>query len=280
METGLKTIQTSKKLHQNDIKELSIQISLSGLSFCILNRSKNTIGHIQHVPFDKKLTPFDILERIIATLDEGAVYDQAFSEVLLIYQNELSCLVPKPLFDEAHCADYLKFNAKILTTDYISFDDIHFNDSVNVYVPLVNVNNFMFDRFGSFEYKHSSTILIEHILKHQPLSNVPNIYVNVNEHSFEIVVVKDYNLVLYNTFEYITKEDFIYYILFTIEQLKMDPETLKLKLMGTIAEGDDLYQIVYTFIRNVEFVMPHHKFNFIEEPSVAHNDYVLLNSFK
>ena len=29
-----------------------------------------------------------------------------------------------------------------------------------VYVPLVNVNNFIFDRFGSFEYKHSATIVL------------------------------------------------------------------------------------------------------------------------
>ena len=67
METGLKTILKSNSLNKNNKKALSIQISLSGLSFCILNITTNTIEYLKNVSFDKKGTPFETLERLITS---------------------------------------------------------------------------------------------------------------------------------------------------------------------------------------------------------------------
>jgi hypothetical protein len=60
------------------------------------------------------------------------------------------------------------------------------------------------------------------------------------------VIVKDKELLFCNTFTYETKEDFIYYILFTTEQLKLDPEDLDLILLGNIHEDSaSLQDVVY-----------------------------------
>lgn len=281
METGLKTIQKNNSLNKNRSKSLSIQISLSGLSFCILNRSSNTIEHLKNVSFDKKVTPFEALERLITVLETNTVFEQSFDSVLLIYQNELSTCVPKPLFNEDNSADYLKFNAKILNTDFIAFDEISANDSINVFVPYVNINNYIFDRFGAFEYKHASTILIEKLIQNIVNPKNTELYINVSINHFEIVVIDKGHLVFYNTFEYQTKEDFIYFILFTVEQLKLNPETIVTKLLGDISKDDDLYEIVYRYIRFVEFLNPFHNFKFKEnlEPKLAHSNFIILNSF-
>jgi hypothetical protein len=42
--------------------------------------------------------------------------------------------------------------------------------------------------------------------------------------SFEIIVIQNQQLLLFNSFEYLTPEDFIYYVLFTAEQLNINPE--------------------------------------------------------
>ena len=47
-------------------------------------------------------------------------------------------------------------------------------------------------------------------------------YVNVSYTNLEIVVFKNKKLELYNIFCFSTKEDFIYYILFVAEQLKLN----------------------------------------------------------
>ncbi|WP_231928667.1 DUF3822 family protein [Formosa sp. Hel1_31_208] len=268
-------------MKQNSIKALSIQIQLSGLSFCILNRSKHTIEFLKHIRLEKKATPYELLNKLTAFITSQSELNETFDSVTCIYQNELSCLVPNALFNENNLADYLKFNAKILKTDYISYDTLVLNDSANVYVPLVNINNYLFETYGSFEYKHASTILIETLLQSVNESTQERMHINVNTSSFEIICVKNGQLICYNTFEYSTKEDFIYYILFTIEQLKLNPETIVTELSGLIEEDYELYQIVYKYIRNVAILEPTYNYGFVDsiKKHNAHNNFILLNSF-
>jgi hypothetical protein len=281
METGLKTIQKSNSLNKYCSKALSIQISLSGLSFCILNRQSNSIEYLKNVSFDKKATPFDVLERLITTLDTNTIFEHKFQSVLLIYQNELSICVPKSLFNEDNSADYLKFNAKILNTDFIAYDDILANNSINVFVPYVNINNYIFDRFGVFEYKHASTVLIQALIQKESNSKNVILYVNVSHNQFEIIAVDNGELVFYNSFEYQTKEDFIYFILFAIEQLQLNPETVLIKLMGDISKNDEYFEILYKYIRFVEFIEPFHNYKFLgkQQPDTHYSHFIILNSF-
>ena len=74
-----------------------------------------------------------------------------------------------------------------------------------------------------------------------------------------------------NKFTFETKEDILYFILFTFEQLKINTETVQTKLYGEIIKGDEKYQLLYEYIRNIEFgLRPSHlnfssKFNLIRE---------------
>ncbi len=268
-------------MNPNHIKDLSIQISLSGLSFCILNRTLNSIEFLHHQAFGKKVNPFEVLQQLKECLTAHSEFNQSFTSVLAIYQNELSNLVPKILFDEELSADYLKFNSKILKSDFISHDEIAINESINVYVPYMNINNYIFDTFGVFEYKHASTILIDTFLQNNVQSDENQIYLNVNYNNFELVVIQDKRLLLYNSYEFSTNEDVIYYLLFTMEQLQINPETVKLNLMGTVEKDDSLYAILYTYVRFVEFYMPSYKFEFKSElkPMHQHHNAIILNSF-
>src|SRR5690606_28179394 len=222
LETGLKTIQPINKLELDNLKKLSIQISLSGLSFCILNSSKSEIEYLKRVDFKSKLTPEAVLEELQNFISSQPLLDQTFENVLVLFQNELSNFVPEAFFEEQNAADYLKFSSKIIKTDFISHDKIEAIASINVFVPYINVNNYLFEVYGEFEYKHASTIFLEEILETEDNSSDNKMYLNVAPFHFEMAVVKKDKLQLYNTFDYYTKEDFIYFVLFSIEQLKLD----------------------------------------------------------
>lgn len=105
-------------------------------------------------------------------------------------------------------------------------------------------------------------------------------FVHVQKEHFEIVVVENRKLLFYNTFNYNTKEDFIYYILFTAEQLALDPETFPLYLLGKIDEGDPFYTMVYTYVRNVFFGVHYSQLSSEENEKTpeSHKNIVLLNS--
>ena len=124
----------------------------------------SNIEYLESLNFDKKQTPKELLDHLVHYLNSTPTLNQEFSKVTLVHSNELATVVPKPLFDETNLIDYVKFNSKILKTDFITYDQLKVADIMIVYVPLVNINNFIFDRFGSFEYKHSATILINRVL--------------------------------------------------------------------------------------------------------------------
>ncbi|MGF1555001.1 DUF3822 family protein [Paucihalobacter sp.] len=268
-------------MNTNHIKELSIQVNLNGLSFCILNRSENCITYLDHLNFDKKLTPSSILEEIKKTLSSNTVFSEAFNSVNLIYQNELATIVPQSLYDELHKADYLKFNSKILQTDFIEHDEIVINDSVVVYVPYMNINNYIFETFGEFTFKHASTVLIDNLLQRFAKLETQEVFINVNSAHIEMVVVNHGALQFYNYFEYQTVEDFIYYVLFSLEQLQFNPEEIVVNLTGDIEKDDALYTIAYKYIRHIQFYTPDYIFKISDNKQLKqpYQHFIILNSF-
>ncbi|EDP70039.1 hypothetical protein FBALC1_10917 [Flavobacteriales bacterium ALC-1] len=268
-------------MNENNIKELSIQINLNGLSFCILNKGSNTIEFLKTIAFANKLNPSDVLNHLKAELSSNTVFSEDFDAVLVIHQNELATLVPKALYDDKNKADYLKFNSKILRTDFITEDEIVVNESINVYVPYVNINNYIFDTFGEFVYKHASSVLIDTILQKEATKEDPIVYINSNKNTIEVFVVTKGQLQLFNVFEYHSKEDFIYYILFVFEQLKLDVETTLIKLSGDIDKDDELYTILYTYVRHIELISTDFNFTISDtvEAKKLHQHYLILNSF-
>jgi len=270
-------VKANNETLKETIKRLSIQIGLNGLSFSIFDNSSNNVSSLKSFTKDRILTPMELLDYLKFVVDTEHLKSKSFDSVTIIYKNELSTLVPKELFNEEHIADYLKFNNKILPTDYISFDELN-DQTVNVFVPLVNINNFVYDTFGTFTYKHFSTVYIDYVMKHLVNYQETKMFVNVDENLFEILVVKDGKMIFFNTFNYSTEEDFIYYILFTAEQLKLNPEVFSLVFTGNIEEDSPLFSITYKYVRHVSIEKPKFSIN-VENDLKQKGNEVLLNSF-
>ena len=247
----LKKKTINKKIEETSKKKLSIQFSLDGFSFYISN-THHIISKFTSFSFTKPIkSPELILKEIKEIFKNEKTLQQDFETVSVVHQNNLSTLVPNQYFKDNDLNKYLKYSVKTITTDLIVYDDLNFIKAKNVYVPFVNINNFIFQNFGEFEYKHHSSILLEKLISLS--DNSLNFFVNISQSLFDIVVLKDSQILFYNIFEYQTKEDFIYYILFTLEQLELSSEETNISLTGNIDEHSELYKILYTYVRNVSF---------------------------
>ena len=275
----------TKKLSKNidntteNFYKLSIQVSLNGLSFCIVDTLRNTILQSQKRQFGKELSPFEVQRELKEMLTEFEVEDFDIEDTVVIHRNNLFSLVPKSLFDPDDLANYLKLNAKILANDVIEYDEIENHDLVIVYVPYMNINNYIFDLFGEFEFVHNGTVLLQSLLKSSANITEPVCYVHVGQQQMDLVVLGRKRLLLYNSFQYRTKEDFIYYILFTLEQLDLDPESISLRLFGQIEEEDELYSISYEFIRHISIFVPELSYTADKDQVSEKNlDYTVINA--
>jgi hypothetical protein len=247
------TQRKSNSLQDHSHKRLSVQIALTGLSFLITNSERDEVLLFAEKKFNTSRTPEELLIEIDTMMREDLAAHTEFESVSVIYANAEYTVVPTPLFDENSASDYLKFNAKILMNDFIAFDEIKSRELDVVYVPYVNINNYLFDKFGSFQYFHAATILLESLHGAYKFLEEPAVYVHVGAQSFDLVIQRQGGLLLCNTYHYSTAEDFIYYILFSFEQLRINPDTANVILMGAVKENDALHAIAYTYIRNISF---------------------------
>ena len=248
----VETINNSSK----KFRKLSIQVSLNGLSFCVWDSVANHMLVSENIIFQKELTPYGLQKELKSVCEKHGIGNTTFSDIIVIHRNNLFSLVPKSLFDKNELANYLKFNAKILANDHLAYDELENFDMVNVYVPFVNINNYIFELFGEFVYKHSGTVMVESLLNNHLGVQNTICYAHITESQMELTVLSNRRLLLYNSYDFVTKEDFMYYLLFTIEQLQLDTESIALKLFGAVEEGDDLYNLCYQYVRDVSIFEP------------------------
>ncbi|MDT0690671.1 DUF3822 family protein [Salegentibacter sp. F188] len=269
----------TNKQEQNFLK-LSIQVSLNGLSFCILNTKSKAVVFYKKQIFTAQLNPAKVLAEIELIYQKESVLEQEVDEVIVIFSNSFYSLVPSPLFSEENVSNYLKFNTKILKTDFIAYDELEKEKIINVYIPYTNIINYFFDKYGEFEYRHSISVLIEELLK-LPGNAEPKVYLYNRNKEYDLVIVDNGKLLLCNTFSYETREDFLYYILFTAEQLNLDPLKLDLLLLGNIDRDSALYKMAYHYIRNINFLDIFYSYDLNEnlgETKEQSEAYILLKS--
>ncbi len=263
-------IQTNLKSNNR----LSVQFSLFGLSFLATNATTKEVVFYSEKNYKHALSPEELLIELTSSISQHLELQEHFTEVSAIYASTLYALVPTPFFDEKMASEYLKLNSKILATDFVAYDTLDNKDVTIVYIPYVNINNYLFERFGNFKYYHSVTLLLKFILNIEKHTAQPKLYINVGNGIFDIILLKDGDLLLCNTYEFKTPEDFIYYILFCLEQLKLNPDTIECALSGAIDKNNANYNILFTYIRHISFINSE-ELLLIEDNNTSHQNLLL-----
>jgi hypothetical protein len=282
VEKKIQINNNSKDLNNLNESHLSIQLSLDGFSFCIINKTLNEVIALYDYSFlNKSPSPEKHLDNVVEVFKKEKLLQRRYHSVNITHVNELSSLIPNVFFVPEQIKSYIKHSSKVFKNDYIVHDPLVNHDMINVYIPFVNINNFLLERFGAFEYKHSSTVLVDNLMNTYKFSERPHMFVHICDEHFEIVIIANGKLLLHNSFKYKTKEDFIYYVLFTTEQLKLDPEKFELIFSGKVDKKSDLYEIAYTYIRNVSLIEIRSKFSFQSNftEKIKRSNFTLLNQF-
>lgn len=231
---------------------LSVQISLTGLSFLVISANDIVLWEHKEKWLHNTASPSELLERIVLSIEHAPIKQDEIGEIKVFYHTPLYTIVPTELIGETELKEFLKFNIKTLAHDFIAQDAILEDEAQILYIPYININNYFFEKFGGFSYYHSIGKWIDYC--RELSSENHQVFANFDDKILDIVVLKDKQLILANSFEYRSKEDALYYILFTMEQLELDVESVPLILSGAIETQSDLYEYLYQYIRYIEFI--------------------------
>ena len=244
----------SINITDKNYNKLSLQVTLNGFSYCICDTLNNKIVALKEINFNIFPASSKVEDLYWKAFNDYPELKEKYDEVIVLHDSNLNTFVPTALFDEEFLGSYLQYNTKVFETDFFAFDALPNYEMNHVFIPYVNINNFLFDQFSTFNYKHVNTILVSKLLELSKNIDEKQVFVHFSKNKFEIIVVQNQKLLLFNSFDFVTKEDFIYFLLFTIEQLNLNPEHFKLQLLGLISEESELFEIAYKFVRNVSLL--------------------------
>ena len=229
------TISVTKKSNKHiiDSRELSILVSLYGLSFVLKNKADNSFKHFEY-QFNQQ-NPIALEKKLLEIIEERTVLKNTFSAVNIVHHNNLFTLVPQTYFSQDILKDYLKFNVQLLDNDFAAYDEIRSLDTNNVYLPFVNINNTFLDYNEHINYYHSGTQFLNKILQiNQKNAKMYLFEVNINvfKNSFQLAIFKNEALQFFNHFDYENIDEFLYYLFFTLETFKITKWETKYTIFG------------------------------------------------
>jgi len=237
---------------------LSIQLGISHLSYCLLNTTTFTYDYAKKYSFSSAT---DTAIEITEIINHDAIIKAEYSSQSVAFVNFPSTLVPSSLYKKEEAEAILAFNTEVkgkVLADIILSQKAHLIYSVPESI-LTIVSNF----FPKAKQKAQESMLIQQYSQFN--NNTEKAYLYLNQKKVIITLFKENKLVFNNSFDYITKEDLLYFVLFSFEQQKLSPEDIEVTLFGTIEKDDEYFNLLYDYIRNIKLGKRPHQFTFPAE---------------
>ena len=260
---------------------LSMQVDLHGLVFSIFNPDKNKFIGLQSYHFPNVDNYAQLPSLFGQILNQQPWFAFPFKEVTVLIQNRYSTLVPQPLFDQNHKNLYLGFNHPFQENSRIVYDQLKNIEAYMVYYASNPLVEKVKDFWANARILHFSTAMIESISANfKNKLDVNTLFINVQDNSFDLVHFNQKTLHFYNQFLFNTKEDFIYFLLLSIEQLSLNPENVNLIMMGKIDKTSPNYDMIFRYIKHFKFIEKNKNFqySYLLDQVNSHHYYVHFNS--
>lgn len=235
-------------------RKLALRAGVNGFSFAVTDMLSREVVALQQVDFGDHPDDGNVETRYREALARHIELSERYDEVAVLHDNPLNTFVPAPLFDVEASAGYLQYGTRVFATDTFAHDLLPQQDMVNVYIPYANINNALIDQFGTFDYRHSASVLVPKLLESGKYSWSPQVYAHFSAATVEIVVTRNGQLQFYNAFDCSAPSGFVYHLLFTAEQLALNPEEFRLQLLGAVTEDSDYFRMAYRYVRHVSLL--------------------------
>ncbi|MDP1623654.1 MAG: DUF3822 family protein [Bacteroidales bacterium] len=178
-----------------------------------------------------------------------------FKQVKIAFDGKETTLVPAFLFDPGEKERYFRFNFQQDQEDMVFGDHLKPLDAWQVFAVPEFILETTSAVFPGIKVVHSSSLLIESIwINYKNRINKPHVFLHVREHLFDMMIFDGCRMTYFNTFSFQNAEDVTYYLIFVMEQLNFNPETIPLILLGHVDLEDGLCELLHKYVRNIETV--------------------------
>jgi hypothetical protein len=236
---------------------LYLSVSQKSIRLAVADVERNKFVVLEDYELITVFTPAQVAEQLqLIALENPLLQEQNWKTIRIAVSNQHFTLVPETLFDPAHQQDYLRLHSNLnpQLDDVLSY---HHNnlEAVNIFAVERVIRVTLQDIFPErdIQFVHQTSTLIKSILHQTGRSAARSMSVFVERSFVTILVVDAHGLQFCNIFQYHSPEDFIYYIIFVMQEQKMNPEQETITVWGDITHDATLFTVMQKYIRQVKF---------------------------
>ncbi|WP_430815081.1 DUF3822 family protein [Carboxylicivirga sp. RSCT41] len=256
---------------------LSIRSSSGGLSFCVLDPVTNTYIAFANIPFVD--TSNDNIKTQEVLLKEELL-QLPYKKVFFLYDSPKATLVPSALYDSNKHSELFNLNHSGSEEPYeLVAQKIKMADAWNI----CSIPQFMYHlvktQFDSIEfYQHYSPFIESCLISSQLKKKELNMHIAVHDKFFDLLVIKERKMILCNSYAYANVNDFLYFVLFTFEQLKLEAETTNVIVHGLDDKQNPLYKELKNYLRQAKMSAPTPHFKFSNHMRIKEGDKLVFHN--
>jgi hypothetical protein len=233
--------------------ELSVQVSVDELSFCILDTLRNKFVLLRsYEPEDNsRFDPY----RLNEIIRKDDFLTRRYKKTCLITPTSKSTLIPSPLFDDSKKGDYLAFNQITTEGGRVLTNILRDPDVVIIYSLPDGIADILNANFPGGSLIHQLKPLFHYIKTDR--RSVGSNYVHVHfEGDYLNMVIFDQNTLKFsNTFQYKTISDIEYYVLYVLRRINFSQNDV-VYFSGRVIKQEEVLHAFSNYLKNIRFALP------------------------
>jgi len=225
---------------------LSIQVSLDGFSFVITSsENQNNIDYIYI-----KSTKSPNIKGVEDELESFKGFDlkEFYSIRIMIFEPGFT-LIPDSFFDLRDMKAYLRLNHPTKSKTKNISNRILAAKAVCVFTMEESLYELLKKKYPGADFCHTSLPLCSMAIN----KGNDGCFIQIYGKSFELVIIKDHKLNLYNVFDFQSENDIIYFVLNAYKSTGLDPLIHPLLIAGLLQKSSDITTIAGKYIKEISF---------------------------
>ena len=235
--------------------KLSIQVSLDGFSFCILDDIRKKFLVFKYFPFRINNASF-LPQKTKKIIEQEEILAHKYKGIQILIENQWVSAIPNSEgFNENHEL-FLRQSFKLPSNSafHISYNKAF--DFALAFAYSGQLKALFDEKFESYKLLHQIEPTINKV-SNGSLKKGTNCFVNVSAQFFTLLIFDGKKLMLLNSFVFKNKKDFLFYLLSTLEGLGLNPYNINLHISGNIDEKGSINSLLEEYSLNVSYL----KFN-------------------
>jgi hypothetical protein len=237
--------------------QLSIQLFEYNMTVCVTDIKQQVSIALWSLDAKYSILEYDnLLDELLnnCTIPLKGTYK---STTVSIANSQYS-FVPSPLFDSSQLQSYIELNCGPQNDCQFMSDSIEPENMHIAYSVPNKIIKSLGKAINDYRFIHHKKLFLNSITSDFK-SNDTELYVHYKNKQLGLLYFKESKFHHGNNYNIDAPEDFLFFVLNSCKQLKLNPQKLKLILLGGIKTGDEIHHLAFSYFDKIQFGVVHKK---------------------